>query len=420
VFAPVPRLGLIVVDEEHENSFKQETVPRYHARDVAIIRARDAKCPVLLGSATPALESYANGKRGRYALHRLPGRAGGYPLPPIEIVDLAQESSHLFSRRLRIAVADAVAAGGQVILFLNRRGFSTIVACERCKHTLGCPNCSSTLVFHKGRARTVCHLCGHEAKVLSSCPECHAPALRYVGCGTERVAEEAADAWPKVPLVRVDSDSARGERLEDALETFRNGTARILVGTQMVAKGHHFPDVTLVGIVNADTALHLPDFRANERTFSLIAQVAGRAGRGDRGGRVIVQTFNPRHYAIEMAARHDYEAFAAAEIEERELLGLPPERRCALAVLSAKDEPDARAAAQRVAEAVRSQVLGGMVEVRGPAKAPIERVRGKWRYMVLLLSKSFGALARACAAARAARVPRRVEMALDVDPAAVL
>ncbi|HEX5137115.1 MAG TPA: primosomal protein N', partial [Planctomycetota bacterium] len=409
VFAPVPRLGLVVVDEEHETSFKQnEGTPLYHARDVAIVRARDARCPVILGSATPSLESYANGLKGRYALHRLPERAGGFPLPPVEIVDLSQEGSQLFSRRLRVAVADAVAAGGQVILFLNRRGFSTIVVCERCRHTLGCPNCSSTLVFHKGRARTVCHLCGHEARATAKCPECHAPALKYVGSGTERVAEEAADAWPGVKLVRVDSDSARGERLEDAIESFRKGEARLLVGTQMVAKGHHFPDVTLVGIVNADTALHLPDFRANERTFSLISQVAGRAGRGDRGGRVIVQTFNPRHYAIETAARHDYEAFAGAELEERVMLGLPPERRCALAVLSAAEEADARAAAQRVADAVRSQMAGGMVELRGPAKAPIERVRGKWRYMVLLLSKSAGALARACAAARGARVPRRV------------
>jgi len=420
VFAPVARLGLVVVDEEHETSFKQETVPRYHARDVAIVRARDAGCPVILGSATPSLESYANGRRGRYALHRLPGRAGGYPLPPVEVVDLSQEGSHLFSRRLRVAVADAVAKGGQVILFLNRRGFSTIVVCERCRHTLGCPNCASTLVFHKGRLRTVCHLCGHAAKATPKCPECHAPALKYIGSGTERVAEEAADAWPGVKLVRVDSDSVRGERLEDALESFRRGDARLLVGTQMVAKGHHFPDVTLVGIVNADTALHLPDFRANERTFSLIAQVAGRAGRGDRGGRVIVQTFNPRHYAIETAARHDYEGFATAELEERALLGLPPERRCALAVLSATEEPDARTAAQRVADAVRSQLAGGMVELRGPAKAPIERVRGKWRYMVLLLSKSAGALARACAAARGARVPRRVDLVIDIDPAAVL
>jgi primosomal protein N' (replication factor Y) len=420
VFAPVPSLGLIVVDEEHETSFKQETTPRYHARDVATVRARDARCPAVLGSATPSLESYANARRGRYALHRLPERAGGYALPEVEVVDLLDESGALFTRRLRVAVADAVGAGGQVILFLNRRGFSTVVLCERCRHTLGCPHCSTTLVFHKGRARTVCHLCGHAVKAVARCPECHGATLRYVGSGTERVAEEAAEAWPGVPIVRVDSDSVRGERLEDALESFRTGAARILVGTQMVAKGHHFPDVTLVGIVNADTALHLPDFRANERTFSLIAQVAGRAGRGDRGGRVIVQTYNPRHYAVSAAARHDYEGFAAKELEERALLGLPPERRCALAVLSAVVEADARGAAQRVADAVRGQVAGGMVEVRGPAKAPIERARGRWRYMVLLLSKSAGALARAAAAARGARVPRRVELVVDTDPAAVL
>jgi len=420
IFAPVPRLGLVCVDEEHENSFKQEQTPRYHARDVAIVRARDAACPVVLGSATPSLESYANAKQGRYALHRLPERAGGYPMPPIEVVDLGAEPGRLFGRRLRVAVADAVAAGGQVILFLNRRGFATVVVCERCGHTLGCPHCSSTLVFHKGRLQTLCHLCGHQAQASRRCPECHAPSLKYVGCGTERVAEEAAEAWRDVPLVRVDSDSVRGDRLEHALESFRTGAARILIGTQMVAKGHHFPDVTLVGIVNADTALHLPDFRANERTFSLVAQVAGRAGRGDRGGRVIVQTFNPHHYAIEAAARHDYEGFATLELEERELLGLPPARRCVLLVASAESEERAREAAHRLAAAVRPAAEQGAVEVRGPAKAPIARVRGRFRFMVLLLSGRAAALKRACAAARAAKMPPRTDVVVDVDPSAVL
>ncbi|MHC4549486.1 MAG: replication restart helicase PriA [Planctomycetota bacterium] len=421
VFAPVPRLGLVVVDEEHENSFKQyEPAPRYHARDVAVVRARAAGCPVILGSATPSLESFANARHGRYALHRLPRRAGGFPLPPVEVVDMSGEPGRLFSRRLRLAVADAVDEGGQVILFLNRRGFATVMVCERCHHTLGCPHCSTTLVFHKGRRRTVCHLCGHEARQPRACPACHRGALQYVGCGTERVAEEAAQAWRGIQLVRVDSDSVRGQRLEEALETFRRGDARILVGTQMIAKGHHFPEVTLVGVVNADTALHLPDFRANERTFSLIAQVAGRAGRGDMGGRVIVQTFNPQHYAVASAARHDYEAFAAQEMEERHLLGLPPERRCALLVCSGESEAATRAAARRIADEVAAVAADCGVEVRGPAKAPIERIRGRWRYMLLLLSRSAGALARTCVAARTARIPRTVDLLLDVDPVAVL
>jgi primosomal protein N' (replication factor Y) len=421
IFAPLAQLGLIVVDEEHENSFKQhEPAPRYQARDVAVVRARAAGCPVLLGSATPSLESFHNARRGRYALHRLPQRAGGFPLPPVEVVDLSDEPGRIFSRRLRVAVADAVDEGGQVILFLNRRGFATIMVCERCKHTLGCPHCATALVFHKGRHRTVCHLCGHEAKMPRACPECHRGVLKQLGTGTERVEEEAAQAWGDIPRVRVDSDSVRGRRLEEALEAFRRGDARILIGTQMIAKGHHFPDVTLVGIVNADTALHLPDFRANERTFSLVAQVAGRAGRGDMGGRVIVQTFNAHHYAIVAAARHDYEEFATQELEERQLLGLPPVRRAALLLLTSETETAAATAAQRIAAAIADLAADGGVDVRGPARAPIERVRGRWRYMLLLLGRSTSALARTCTAARTVKLPRHVDLTLDVDPAAVL
>jgi primosomal protein N' (replication factor Y) len=374
----------------------------------------------VLGSATPSLESYANALRGRFVLHRLPERAGGFPMPPVEVLDMAEEPGRLFSRRMRVAVADAVAEGGQVILFLNRRGFSTVVLCGRCRHTLGCPDCSSTLVFHKGRRRTICHLCGHAAELVETCPECHGRTLKPVGCGTERVAEEAEQAWPGVSLVRVDSDSVRGKSLEEALETFRRGDARILVGTQMVAKGHHFPDVTLVGIVNADTALHLPDFRANERTFSLIAQVGGRAGRGTRGGRVLVQTYNPTHYAVALAAQHDYETFAQKELEERELLGLPPERRAALLVMSAADEPTVAAAARKVYETIARPAKEGKVEVRGPARAPIERVRGRWRYMLLLLSRSASALARTALAARGTKLGNKVDLTIDIDPMAVL
>lgn len=420
IFSPTERLGLVVVDEEHEGSFKQQDAPRYHARDVAIVRARSAGIPVILGSATPSLETYANALRGRYRLHRLPGRVGGLPLPPVERVDLSAEPSRLFSRRLRIAVADAVAAGGQVILFLNRRGFATIVLCSRCHHRIGCPHCSAMLVFHKGRRRTICHLCGHEAVAPAACPECRAPALEYVGSGTERVFEEAREAWPGVPLVRVDSDTARGEAIETALETFRRGDAKILVGTQMVAKGLHFPSVTLVGIVNADTALHLPDFRANERTFHLIAQVAGRAGRGSAGGRVIVQTYFPEHYAIEAAARHDYEGFARRELEEREVTGLPPYRRAALFVVGAEEDARGEAAAARLREAIRFAAGEHGVELRGPVYAPIRRVKARWRRMILALSATPRGIAAVAAAARAFRPPAKVDLLIDVDPVAVL
>ncbi len=420
IFAPVPHLGLVVVDEEHENSFKQETTPRYHARDVALVRAKAVHCPVLLGSATPSLESYSNALRGRYVLHRLPHRVGKLPMPPVELVDMSGEPGRLFSPRLRVAVQHAIDAGGQVILFLNRRGFATLVLCGRCKHMLSCPHCSSTLVFHKGRRRAACHLCGHETPLPDRCPECHQAALKQVGSGTEKVLEEAERAWPRVTYVRVDSDTARGDQIEEALDQFRNGAARILVGTQMVAKGHHFPNVTLVGIVNADTALHLPDFRANERTFSLIAQVAGRAGRSERGGRVIVQTYNPGHYAVALAAQHDFEKFARAELEERELLGLPPLRRCALLVVSGEDQALAKTQMQRVADSVRRHSNTTLVEVRGPAKAPLERLRGRWRFMVLMLSTSASALAEACAIARGTKVTRKIDLVVDMDPAAAL
>jgi len=421
VFAPVARLGLLVVDEEHETSFKQaEPQPRYHARDVGIVRARAAGCPVVLGSATPALESWHNAQRARYRLHRMPLRAGGFPLPPVELVDMTDEGDFVFSRRLRIAVMDAVRDGGQVILFLNRRGFATVVYCSRCRERLTCPHCSTMLVFHKGRKATVCHICGHASRHPERCPGCHAPTLKHVGSGTERVAEEAGVAWPGVPIVRIDSDTARGEELERSLEAFRSREAKILVGTQMVAKGHHFPEVTLVGIINADTALHLADFRANERTFGLISQVSGRAGRGDLGGRVIVQTCYPDHYAITCAQRHDYEGFAKREIGEREALGLPPLTRCALLELAGTSEADVRAAAQRLADALAPLARKEEVGVRGPAKAPIERVRNKWRYMILLLAPRASALATLGRAARAAHKGRKISLTLDIDPVAVL
>ena len=420
VFAPVPNLGLLVVDEEHEGTFKQEHAPRYHARDVGIVRARKADCPVILGSATPSLESYRNGQRGRYTLHRLPKRARGYALPPVRIIDMTQQKAPLFSGPLRHAVAEAVAQGGQAILFLNRRGFATLLTCARCDHRIGCPHCSTKLVFHKGRRKTICHLCAHEAHVPDSCPECHAKALKAVGCGTERLEEEAAKAWPDIPLARVDSDNARGEKLEEALDRFRSGETKILIGTQMVAKGHHFPRVTLVGVINADTALHLADFRANERTFGLIAQVAGRAGRGDMGGEVLVQTYNADHYAIQYAARHDFEGFAERELDEREMLGLPPERRCALLTISAQEENDARAVARGIADLLEPEAKARKVEIRGPAKAPIERVRGRWRFMLLMLADDAGALAHLCRMARAARFPVRIDLTVDVDPVAVL
>src|SRR5438477_731536 len=295
VFAPLKNLGLIVVDEEHENTYKQEEAPRYHARDVAVVRARMEKCVVVLGSATPSLESYHNAARGKYRLATLTQRIDEKQMPLMRIVDLRQERRKekaipILSERLRSAVADRLEKGEQTILFLNRRGFSTSLLCSNCSQALNCPNCSVALTFHRHVTRLSCHLCGHTAAVPKKCPACGKDALIYAGFGTEKVESTVAYIFPKATVRRMDADSmTRKEAYRETLRNFRAGKIDILVGTQMIAKGLHFPNVTLVGIINADLSLHLPDFRAGERTFQLLTQVAGRAGRGETAGEVLVQ-----------------------------------------------------------------------------------------------------------------------------------
>ena len=320
IFAPAKRLGLIVIDEEHESTFKQETAPRYHARDVAVKRAQMEGIPVLLGSATPSLESWRNAQLGRYKLLSMPYRALGRPMPRVDLIDLRHEKTAIgcLSEPLRRAMLDSLEKGGQVMLLLNRRGFHTFALCPRCGAVVKCHACDVAMTYHKQRHILLCHTCDAERPCPEACPSCRAPKLFYGGIGTERLEREIQSAFPDYPARRMDSDTMRGTGShERVLAAFETGAIRILLGTQMIAKGLDFPNVTLVGVVSADTALHLPDFRAAEKTFQLVAQVAGRTGRGDKLGRVIVQTYAPEHPAIRLAAHHDFVGFAAEELPMR-------------------------------------------------------------------------------------------------------
>src|SRR6266550_6101001 len=329
VFAPLKNLGLIVVDEEHETSYKQEEAPRYHARDVAVVRAKIEKAVVLLGTATPSLESYHNALKKKYELATLTQRVDNCQMPLIRVIDLRQEQrserAPILSERLRSAISARVAKREQTILFLNRRGFSTSLLCSNCGKARDCPNCSVALTFHRSMSRLNCHLCGHTAAVPKKCPECAQDALIYVGFGTEKVESTVAQIFPNAVVKRMDADSmSRKEAYRETLRAFRAGKIDILVGTQMIAKGLHFPNVTLVGIINADLALHLPDFRAGERTFQLLTQVAGRAGRGETAGEVFVQTYTPFSPSIQFARHHDFAGYYQQELEFRERCDFPP------------------------------------------------------------------------------------------------
>src|SRR5437762_3939646 len=380
VFAPLKNLGLIVVDEEHETTYKQEEAPRYHARDVAIVRAKIEKCVAVLGSATPSLESYHNAVIGKYRLVALTQRIDEKQMPLMRIVDLRQErrkekAATILSEKLRAAIADRMEKREQTILFLNRRGFSTSLLCSNCGEARNCPNCSVALTFHRHPAvpgRLSCHLCGHTAAVPKKCPACGQDALIYYGFGTEKVESTVAQIFPKAVVRRMDADSmTRKEAYRETLRNFRTGKIDILVGTQMIAKGLHFPNVTLVGIIYADLALHQPDFRAGERTFQLLTQVAGRAGRGDIEGEVFVQAFTPFHPAIQRARRHDFAGFYEQELEFREPLKYPPFSRIALLTLKGRNEEKVKFSAEHLKREL-DKLMGEFKDLilAGPAPAP--------------------------------------------------
>jgi len=378
LFTPLPNLGLIVLDEEHETTFKQDTVPRYHARDVALARAKDQGVPLVLGSATPSLDTWQRAQAGTYRLVAMPRRVLDRPLPQVGTIDLrldehTRTSRGAISRPLHQAMRESLDAGGQVILLLNRRGYSTHIQCPACGHVVRCPHCEIALTHHRAQEMALCHYCDYQVKTPAACPECRAAGIRYSGYGTQRLEAEVRARFPGVAALRMDTDSMqRPGSHEQALAAFRSGQVRVLLGTQMIAKGLDFPNVTLVGVVNADTALHFPDFRASERTFHLVTQVAGRTGRGEKGGRVLVQTFTPDHPAILAAVRHDYAAFAASELPIRQMLSYPPFGAMVRLVVRAPQEPTVKEFADFLAKrlAAALQTRQSNARILGPAPAP--------------------------------------------------
>ena len=427
LFAPFRKLGLIVVDEEHESTYKQDTVPHYNARDVAVVRGSLEHCAVLLGSATPSLESYHNCVVGKYRLVEMPERIDDHPLPPIELVDMHQDSAYLkdehkasfFSRRLEELIHERLARKEQIIIFLNRRGFSTQLTCPQCGYTASCDNCSVTYTYHRKAERLKCHLCNAELPAPQKCPQCGSTEIRYGGFGTERVEAVTRACFPDATVARMDSDTmTNAESYRKVLDAFSGRKIDILIGTQMIAKGLDFPNVTLVGIIQADIGLNVPDFRSAERTFDLITQVAGRAGRGDSPGRVVVQTYTPGNYALTCAQKQDFKDFYAQETPARETLAFPPFAHLVLLQFKSSDEEQTAAAATHFMEVLRP-LLQPSVQIIGPMPAPIAKIAKFYRYQILLRAPNVRGIVAAYRQAMAqisSAELRRVPIDIDVDP----
>lgn len=426
LFAPVDRLRLVCVDEEHDGSFKQEEGVRYNARDMALLRAHRAGAVCVLGSATPSVISEAAVRSGKLERLRLPDRARtNATLPSVQIVDLKRfgagpTGERLLTVPLHRAIEHVLAQRQQAILFLNRRGFAPSIVCEGCGELVLCPDCSVALTLHRrGQERLICHYCGHNRPMVASCPACGSPSLSLEGTGTERIETHLAEAFPDARINRLDRDVAGGARSEPVLERMKQGKIDILVGTQMVTKGHDLPRVTLVGVLNADAALSMPDFRASERTFQLLVQVAGRAGRGTEPGTVIIQTRQPEHPAVTLAAAHDVDAFLAREMRDREELGYPPFSRLALVKFEGLDEAATRAEADRLATLARRSA-SREVTILGPAAAPLARLRSRFRFRFMLRSPALAALRVPLLAVLRTGADRKVRMVVDVDPMSML
>jgi primosomal protein N' (replication factor Y) len=425
VFAPTPHLGLIIIDEEHDGSFKQDNVPRYHARDVARERSAYERIPVLLGSATPSLESWHRAVTGAYRLVSMPRRVSKLPLPVVHTIDMREESKRQFpggaiGRQLGDAVISAVSAGGQVILLLNRRGYSTHIQCPACGKTVKCEDCDIALTHHREGDKAMCHYCDFETTAPLNCPSCGFEGIRYTGIGTQKLEAEVRSRFPKFECLRVDSDTMRkpGSH-EKAFARFRSGEIKILLGTQMIAKGLDFPNVTLVGVINADTGLHLPDFRAAERVFQLVTQVAGRTGRSERGGRVLVQSYEPENAAIQAAQRHDFLGFAAQELPNRQQFAYPPYGSLARVVVKGRLEPVTEAFAGQIAEHVRVHTPRELPGFRllGPAVAPIAKLRGEFRFHMIIQALELEPIRQCLRSARTQlKPPEDVQWIADIDP----
>lgn len=425
IFAPTPNLGLIVLDEEHDGSFKQDKAPRYHARDVANFRAENERVPLILGSATPSLETWHRSKTEVYETLTLKHRVLDRPLPDVSTIDMRVDFGGKrrfgpISQKLRQEIQQALQDGGQVILLLNRRGFSTRIQCPACGNVETCPDCSIPLTHHQIGNKAVCHFCDYAIPEPSRCTQCNNPAIRFSGLGTQKLEANVKAMFPDVPIMRMDTDTMRRHGShEKALAEFRRGETKILLGTQMIAKGLDFPNVTLVGVVNADTALHLPDFRAAERSFGLVTQVAGRTGRGERGGRVLVQTFDPEHPAIVCATRHDYLGFASDEMPKREEFHYPPYGHLGRIVIRCEIESKAEQMADHIADQIiaANDAVAGDVRVLGPATAPAEKLRGKYRFHMLLFSSTPMRLQEVVERAKSTiRSIDDVQWIIDIDP----
>ncbi len=427
VFAPVSNLGLIIVDEEHDQSYKQQETPRYHGRDVAVMRALHARAVVVLGSATPSLESRYNSESGKYTLLELPQRIERRPMPDVHLIDMRQEfletrKHATFSRALIDAVTARLENGEQSMLLLNRRGFSSFVACRACGARVECANCSVTLTFHRRDRRMLCHYCNYSERVPERCPKCDSEYIQFMGLGSERVEAELNGAFPKARIARLDRDAINGKRdYETILAGFRDGDYDILVGTQMIAKGHDIPNVTLVGIVSADIGLGLPDFRAAERTFQLLTQAGGRAGRGETPGIVLIQTINPDHYAIQCAAAQDYRAFYQKELQFRRALSYPPFTALANVIVQGRNEEEALSRSAALGRLLQPAPEG--VRVMGPAAAALARIKNEYRFQMLLkaatrkrLNQVLGDLRRFTAAEKWSATA----LVIDVDPMTLL
>lgn len=422
VFAPLPDLGLILVDEEHENTYKQENVPRYHGRDVAVLRAAFEPCAIVLGSATPSLESWNNTLTGKYDLLRLNERADGQSMPLVRVVDMRLEQTKhkggpaILSDKLRTALEQRLEKGEQSILFLNRRGFARSLQCTACGHVCQCPHCAVALTYHRTDERLVCHVCGYQSIVPRKCPECRDPNILLQGYGTQKVEEVLAKVFPQARFARIDADAMRRKNaLRDTLSAFKAHKTDILIGTQMIAKGLHFPNVTLVGILNADLGLHVPDFRAGERTFQLITQVAGRAGRGDLEGEVIVQTFTPHSPSIQYARKHDFDGFSEQEMEFRREFSFPPYAHCAVLTSRSTHERRAEFTLQtlhlRLAENLPNGITLGEV-----LPSPLIRSHGQFRFQITLRSHHARPLSRHVQQILAkTSLPEDVTVVFDMD-----
>jgi primosomal protein N' (replication factor Y) (superfamily II helicase) len=427
VFAPVQNLGLIIIDEEHDGSYKQQDTPRYNGRDVAVMRAHQANACVVLGSATPSLETRYNVERGKYTLLQLPERVESRPMPEVELIDMRTEfletrKQGTFSRRLLTAIGEKLEAGEQVMLLHNRRGFSSFAACRSCGERVQCINCSVTLTFHKRDRRMLCHYCSYAERVPSQCPKCQSEHIYFLGLGSERVEDELHREFPQARIARMDRDTVTGKRhFETILTGFRERAFDILVGTQMIAKGHDIPNVTLVGVISADIGLGMPDFRAAERTFQLLTQVAGRAGRGQLPGEVLVQTINPDHYAVRLAASQDFLAFYTQELHFRRAMRYPPFSALANVLLRSEKQEDAMRMSSEVAHLLTPPPEN--IKVLGPAEAPVPRLKNEYRYQLLIKAKDRRTLNQMLQQLRTYALDHKwnaTALVIDVDPLTLL